>query len=124
MLRSTIPASVLASVRRAWRRSLQLRVVTITLLATSALVGTFGLFLSSPVTDGLIRAKENAAVATVLRDSSEAADRLNSLISDPTDTLAPTNVKSVVTALSGNSGVTVEVVAEDQRTRQLTTAPP
>jgi two-component system sensor histidine kinase MtrB len=123
MLRTTTPGTILATARRAWRRSLQVRVVTITLLTTSALVGTFGLFLSSRVTDGLIQAKENGAVATVKRDSAEAGERLNSLISDPTDTLAPTNVKSVLTTLSGNSGVTVAVVGEDQRTRQLTTAP-
>src|ERR1700759_2675326 len=35
-----------APVRRAWRRSLQLRVVTLTLVASSVLVGCFGWFVA------------------------------------------------------------------------------
>ena len=47
MLRAPRPASLLANARRAWRRSLQLRVVTITLAASGALVLTFGLVVGS-----------------------------------------------------------------------------
>ncbi|HKT04491.1 MAG TPA: MtrAB system histidine kinase MtrB [Rugosimonospora sp.] len=44
-----------ATVRRAWRRSLQLRMVTITLLMSAVLVGAFGVLVASQVTDGLVR---------------------------------------------------------------------
>ena len=42
MLRTPRPSSLLANLRRAWRRSLQLRVVTITVATTGALVLVFG----------------------------------------------------------------------------------
>ena len=92
MLRSPRPSTLFASARRAWRGSLQLRVVTITLVATSALVATFGLFLSKRITDGLVQAKESSAIQIVKRDSTAAGENLNSQISDPTEGSAPANV--------------------------------
>ena len=76
MLRTSRPQTIIATGRRAWRRSLQVRVVSITLVATSALVATFGLFLSSRITDGLVQAKENVAFDTVKRDSQTASDTI------------------------------------------------
>ncbi|GAA1602749.1 two-component system sensor histidine kinase MtrB [Actinoplanes couchii] len=53
-----------APARRAWRRSLQLRVVTLTLLASSLLVGTFGGFIADRSAEILLkRAEDNARVA-------------------------------------------------------------
>ncbi len=53
-----------APVRRAWRRSLQLRVVTLTLLASSLLVGTFGGFIADRSAEILLsRAEEDASAA-------------------------------------------------------------
>jgi two-component system sensor histidine kinase MtrB len=120
MLRSPRTISALTSARRAWRGSLQVRVVTITLVTTSALVGTFGLFLSRRITDGLVQARETTAVNTVNRDSAAATEQFNSLIADPTDTTAAATVESVL-AQPNSSGVQVEVVGEDARTAQLNT---
>ncbi|MEU4159413.1 MtrAB system histidine kinase MtrB [Actinoplanes sp. NPDC026670] len=50
-----------APVRRAWRRSLQLRVVTITLLASSLLVGTFGWFIADRSAEILLSRAEDEA---------------------------------------------------------------
>jgi two-component system sensor histidine kinase MtrB len=127
MLSSPRPRSIIASSRRAWRRSLQIRVVTITLVATSALVATFGLFLSARITDGLIQAKENGAKAIVTRDSASASETLNTSVSDPSDTAAVANVNAVVQQLSISSGVdNVYMIGEDAKTRQINTvaAPP
>jgi two-component system, OmpR family, sensor histidine kinase MtrB len=44
-----------AAVRRAWRRSLQLRMVTITLLVSALLVGAFGVLVASQITEGLVQ---------------------------------------------------------------------
>ena len=46
--------AVSAPVRRAWRRSLQLRMVTITLVASTLLVGAFGVVVASEITKGLV----------------------------------------------------------------------
>jgi two-component system sensor histidine kinase MtrB len=46
--------AVSAPVRRAWRRSLQLRMVTITLVVSTLLVGVFGVVVASQITEGLV----------------------------------------------------------------------
>jgi two-component system, OmpR family, sensor histidine kinase MtrB len=53
-----------------WRRSLQLRVVASTLALSSAMLLVLGLVLQTQITDGLLRAKVDAALkqATVSRD--------------------------------------------------------
>ncbi|BEL09745.1 MtrAB system histidine kinase MtrB [Actinoplanes sichuanensis] len=59
-----------APVRRAWRRSLQLRVVAITLVASSLLVGTFGGYIADRSSDILLgRARDEArsALATKVK---------------------------------------------------------
>jgi two-component system sensor histidine kinase MtrB len=119
MLRSTHPGLLIADARRAWRRSLQLRVVSITLVATSALVATFGLFLSRRITDGLLQAKETAAVTLVTRDSAAAAVNLNTSVSDTTETGAAATVESVVSQLAISSGVDVQMVGEEPKTKQI-----
>jgi two-component system, OmpR family, sensor histidine kinase MtrB len=45
---------LVVAVRRAWRRSLQVRVVTITLISSSLLVGAFGLFVATRSADILL----------------------------------------------------------------------
>jgi two-component system sensor histidine kinase MtrB len=123
MLRTSRPQTIIASGRRAWRRSLQVRVVSITLVATSALVATFGLFLSAHITDGLVQAKENGATDIVKRDSDSAALTLNTSVSDASDTAAAANVEAVVAQLESSSGVDhVYMIGADSRTRQITPA--
>jgi two-component system sensor histidine kinase MtrB len=59
-------ARLMAPGRRAWRRSLQLRIVSITLLASSLLVGAFGLFVASRSADILLSRAQDE-VETQLR---------------------------------------------------------
>src|SRR5215467_2090170 len=58
------------SVRRSWRRSLQLRMVTYTLLASTVLVGGFAVLVASEITNGLIRARVESARS--IADSGQA----------------------------------------------------
>jgi two-component system sensor histidine kinase MtrB len=100
MLRPNHPASLLANVQQAWRRSLQVRVVSITLVTGSALVLTFGLVISARITDSLIRTKQESALLTVTKDSEDAWRQLNT-IPTPTDGLAPANAAAVLNDLRG-----------------------
>jgi len=54
-----------AAVRRAWRLSLQLRIVTITLAISAALVGTFGFLVAKGITDNLLQARRDKALEQV-----------------------------------------------------------
>ncbi|MQA84981.1 MAG: HAMP domain-containing protein [Streptosporangiales bacterium] len=61
----TVPSAVHRLSRHAitqWRRSLQLRVVTTTFLVSATVVALLGFFLMQQVANGLLRAKENAAL--------------------------------------------------------------
>jgi two-component system, OmpR family, sensor histidine kinase MtrB len=112
MLRSPHPASLLAHLRRAWRRSLQLRMVTITVVTTSVVMVVFGLVVGSLITNGLIRGKEDAAKATVDKSTQEAVNLLNGQISGLRDPLAIPNIASVVNTLSKADGVKVAILPE------------
>jgi two-component system sensor histidine kinase MtrB len=54
-----------ATLRRSWRRSLQLRVVTLTLVLSGLLVAMFGWVVVSMITNGLIAAKVQTATKQV-----------------------------------------------------------
>jgi two-component system sensor histidine kinase MtrB len=54
-----------ATLRRSWRRSLQLRVVTLTLVLSGLLVAMFGWVVVSMITNGLIDAKVQTATKQV-----------------------------------------------------------
>jgi two-component system sensor histidine kinase MtrB len=101
MLRTPRPASFLANVRRTWRRSLQLRVITISLAASTALMLTFGLVVSSVITSGLVNNRQAAARQSVLAGSDYAAQQLNSQIINPDDGFAGGVISNVVRALEG-----------------------
>jgi len=80
--------------RRAWRRSLQLRMVTITLLVSGVLVVAFGALVASRITDGLLRAKVDSALEQVREAARVAAPQLGG-INDPADTSLPSLVNQV-----------------------------
>ncbi|HET6211246.1 MAG TPA: MtrAB system histidine kinase MtrB [Micromonosporaceae bacterium] len=65
-----------ASGRRAWRLSLQLRMVTITLLVSGLLVGTFGFLVAKLITDGQLTARQQEARAQVDKGANYAATQL------------------------------------------------
>src|SRR5262245_13323745 len=49
------PRRAFIAARHAWRRSLQLRMVTLTLVISGLLVGGFGAVVASQITEGLVR---------------------------------------------------------------------
>ncbi len=98
-----------ASGRRAWRRSLQLRMVTITLLVSGLLVGAFGTLVASRITDGLVRAKVDGALEQVQEAAKVAAPQLGG-IADPADTSLPSLVNQVGQRLAASSSQDTGVV--------------
>ncbi|HZN71705.1 MAG TPA: MtrAB system histidine kinase MtrB [Micromonosporaceae bacterium] len=60
------------AVRRTWRQSLQLRIVTITLCVSTLLVGTFGILVASMITKGLLQT-ETATAERKVRDGAIVA---------------------------------------------------
>jgi two-component system sensor histidine kinase MtrB len=76
MLRSTIPATLVAELKRTWRRSLQFRVVTITLATSGALVMTFGLVVGQMITSGLLSSHASSAEQQVIAGSVYASTQL------------------------------------------------
>jgi two-component system sensor histidine kinase MtrB len=67
------------SARRAWRRSLQLRMVTITLLASSLLVGAFGYLVVELTTRSLLATVDRDAREQVNRDAERARSNMRAL---------------------------------------------
>jgi two-component system sensor histidine kinase MtrB len=74
--RTVVPQARTAwvTVRRTWRQSLQLRIVTITLCVSALLVGTFGVLVASMITNGLLRTETEAAERKV-RDGAIVAEQ-------------------------------------------------
>jgi two-component system, OmpR family, sensor histidine kinase MtrB len=64
--------------RQAWRRSLQLRMVTITVLASSLLIGGFGTFLVADSTDALLVGASNEARAKLEAGAKYMTEQLQS----------------------------------------------
>jgi two-component system, OmpR family, sensor histidine kinase MtrB len=70
-------AAVAAGVRQVWRRSLQFRMVTITLVAASLLVGMFGTLVAQRSVDILVNGAEQAVRAKVISGAEYAKGQLS-----------------------------------------------
>src|SRR5215208_2443252 len=68
---------VTAPARRAWRRSLQLRVVAITLVASSVLVGGFGFFVAYRSAEILLDRAQDEVFAQGHNKGAEAQKQLS-----------------------------------------------
>jgi two-component system, OmpR family, sensor histidine kinase MtrB len=92
--------AVWASAQRAWRRSLQLRIVTITLLTSGLLVGAVGYLVVDTIKDGILREKESDAQLKVRNGAQFAAQQLGfgTVRSDPN---LPGEITKVLTQLAG-----------------------
>jgi two-component system sensor histidine kinase MtrB len=111
MLRAPQPASIIANVRRAWRRSLQIRVVTITLAAAGALVLTFGLVVGGLITNGLVDAKTRSAEQIVDANTDSAWQQIKQV--GPSDPLAANKIGvALSTATGGDDTLTVLLVPD------------
>jgi len=81
-----------------WRRSLSLRVVSITLLVSSLLVAAFGYFVAKQITAGLVVAKREAAVRQVGSGAATVQQQLSAL-SGAQDPQLGASVRDVVVNL-------------------------
>jgi len=100
MLRPPRPATLLASAQLAWRRSLQLRIVTITLVISGTLVATFGLLVGSMITEGTVRAKTERSQKLAADGTEYAVEQLGVLINDARETSAPGYVRTLLSDLA------------------------
>jgi two-component system, OmpR family, sensor histidine kinase MtrB len=81
--------------RRAWRRSLQFRMVSITLVVSVVLVGAFGVLVASQITAGLVDAKVKAGVRQVQESAARRAAPQLGGVTDAADTSLPGLVRLV-----------------------------
>ena len=87
-----------APARRAWRRSLQLRVVALTLVASSLLVGTFGAYIANRSAEILLSRAEREA-DTVMNSKVEYALRQLTLYPQARDPELPSALNDLVNEL-------------------------
>jgi two-component system sensor histidine kinase MtrB len=101
--------SAVAHLRLRWHRSLQLRVVSTTLLLSALVIAVLGFFLIQSVAAGLLNNAENSADAVVRngRTSAIGQSSVNVLAPSPTDTSTIVDVATTTTrALQQPSGTT------------------
>ncbi|SBT52270.1 two-component system, OmpR family, sensor histidine kinase MtrB [Micromonospora auratinigra] len=101
---------------QAWRRSLQLRVVTITLVASSLLVGGFAYLIADKITNILV---ENARTDVLLRlrNGSDYASKQFQPYSQPQEAQFQDTIDGTVSYLAGGdpaqtSGVVVAIIGD------------
>jgi two-component system sensor histidine kinase MtrB len=101
-----------AAARQAWRHSLQLRVGTMTVVLTGALVMVVGVLVVDQVAGGILRTKKSAAVSQAKIGLSTAAGVLAgvdaSVRSDVDE--AQDEVRTALTASGGNAGLFTIVI--------------
>ncbi|GIJ26979.1 sensor histidine kinase MtrB [Micromonospora qiuiae] len=109
-------ARLLAGLHQTWRRSLQVRVVTITLVVSSLLVGGFAYLIADKITNILL---DNAKTDVRLRLTSgaEYAAKQFSLYSQPQEAQLQETIDGTVNYLAGGdpqqtSGVVVALTAD------------
>ncbi|MEU1847013.1 two-component system, OmpR family, sensor histidine kinase MtrB [Micromonospora sediminicola] len=106
-----------AGVHQAWRRSLQVRVVTITLVASSLLVGGFAYLIADKITNILLENAETDVRARLSNGSEYAAKQFN-LYSQPQEAQLQDTIDGTVNYLAGGdpaqtSGVVVAITADN-----------
>ncbi len=90
--------------RRWWRRSLQLRVVSTTLVLSMVVVGLLGVALLSRVTTGLLGAKERASLGEATAGLADAQRILDAADTGPTTPSAARLVDSAIGTLAARAG--------------------
>ncbi|WP_406046382.1 MtrAB system histidine kinase MtrB [Micromonospora sp. NBC_00898] len=109
-------AGLVAGLHQTWRRSLQVRVVTITLVASSLLVGGFAYLVADKITSILL---ENAETDVLLRlqNGSDYAGKQFRTFSQPQEAQLQDTIDGTVSYLAGGdpaqtSGVVVAITAD------------
>jgi two-component system sensor histidine kinase MtrB len=100
-----------ALLRRLWRVSLQFRMVSITLLLSALLVGTFGWLVATVITEGLLDAKTQIAQHQVRNGGEYAANQLK-VVNQRSDPALLATIPAIVATLqtAPELGDGVEVV--------------
>ena len=108
-------AKLVADLQRTWRRSLQVRVVTITLATSGALVMTFGLVVGQMINSSMLNTHSVGAEKQVRRGSEFAAGQLQGVTSarDPILSSRVLGVVSELATRSQASGADVAILAPD-----------
>ncbi|MEV0157043.1 MtrAB system histidine kinase MtrB [Micromonospora sp. NPDC050686] len=111
---------LVAGLHQTWRRSLQVRVVTITLVASSLLVGGFAYLIADKITSILV---ENAKTDVLLRlqSGSDYSAKQLSLFNQPQEAQFQDTIDGTVNYLAGGdpqqtSGVVVALTADNYTT--------
>ncbi|MFC4093806.1 MtrAB system histidine kinase MtrB [Micromonospora sp. GCM10011541] len=109
-------AGLVAGLHQTWRRSLQVRVVTITLVASSLLVGGFAYLIADKITDILLESAETDVLLR-LQNGSEYASKQFGLYSQPQEAQLQDTIDGTVNYLAGGdpaqtSGVVVAITAD------------
>lgn len=117
-----------STARRAWRSSLQLRIVTITLVTSGALVGAFGLLLASAITTNLLDDKRDEALKRVDVGAAVATSQLSVITQrgDPDLRAVFTGILSLLASRpeQGESGVVVALLEREEPTSSITSVWP
>ncbi|MGC4894747.1 MtrAB system histidine kinase MtrB [Micromonospora sp. DT31] len=106
-----------AAVHRSWRRSLQVRVVTITLVTSSLLVGGFAYLIADKIT-GILLENAETDVRLRLSNGSEYAAKQFNLYRQPQEAQLQDTIDGTVNYLAGGdpaqtSGVVVAITADN-----------
>ncbi|RZU73440.1 two-component system sensor histidine kinase MtrB [Micromonospora kangleipakensis] len=109
-------AGLVAGLHQTWRRSLQVRVVTITLVASSLLVGGFAYLIADKITSILLESAETDVLLR-LRNGSDYASKQFGLYSQPQEAQLQDTIDGTVNYLAGGdpaqtSGVVVAITAD------------
>jgi two-component system, OmpR family, sensor histidine kinase MtrB len=120
MLRTPRPATIIANAQRAWRQSLQVRVVTITLATSGVLVASFGVLVSNQITNGILESRTERAQELVVRGTDRARPQLDASIGDADQPGANVYVERMVSDLgSGDQGIDVAIISADDTTAAI-----
>lgn len=90
-----------APVRRAFRSSMQLRVVTATLIASTVLVVIFGWVVATSITGGMVDTRLTSAIEQVKNARSDTVQGLNPVVS-PDDPTLKNKMSALVAEQSGD----------------------
>ena len=95
---------IVAQLRSRWHRSLQLRVVSTTLVLSALVIAVLGFFLVQSIAEGLLSSAENSARTQVENGATTALDQPSLKVLQPVDPLGTAD--AVVRTLQQASGTT------------------
>jgi two-component system sensor histidine kinase MtrB len=95
---------IVAQLRSRWHRSLQLRVVSTTLVLSALVIAVLGFFLVQSIAEGLLSSAENSARTQVENGATTALDQPSLKVLQPVDPLSTAD--AVVRTLQQASGTT------------------